>query len=254
MAGRKARRDALAGHPVAAGPARGSPARGAATSPRSRDGGSAPPPDRIARSSACSPRSASIPRATASRSVRCPARSIRTRRSAWSPPRRSSAASSTASGPTRSAARPPCGVGSGKVIADVRRGDGPPAAGRYTFAALATTEALIAREPERVAAAVRAIVRTQRVLKKDPGASDRGRPPAIPARGGGDHRRPRRARSPLLRSRHPRGRGDDHERLRAGDRAAGGAGHLRRRRRDALPRSLGDSILIRATMRAIPTT
>jgi len=58
--------------------------------------------------------------------------------------------------------------GVGKVIADVRRGDGPPAAGQYTFAALATTEALIAREPERVAAAVRAIVRAQRVLTKEP--------------------------------------------------------------------------------------
>jgi len=58
--------------------------------------------------------------------------------------------------------------GVGKVIADVRRGDGPPAAGQYTFAALATTDALIAREPERVAAAVRAIVRTQRVLTKEP--------------------------------------------------------------------------------------
>ena len=49
--------------------------------------------------------------------------------------------------------------GVAKIIADVRRGDGPPAAGRYTFAALATTDALIARDPERVAAAVRAIVR-----------------------------------------------------------------------------------------------
>jgi NitT/TauT family transport system substrate-binding protein len=58
--------------------------------------------------------------------------------------------------------------GVGKIIADVRRGDGPPAAGRYTFAALSTTETLIAREPERVAAAVRAIVRSQRMLAKDP--------------------------------------------------------------------------------------
>jgi NitT/TauT family transport system substrate-binding protein len=72
--------------------------------------------------------------------------------------------------------------GIGKVVADVRRGDGPPAAGRYTFAALATTEALIAREPERVAAAVRAIVRTQHMLRKEPArASEVGRrrfPPA----------------------------------------------------------------------------
>src|SRR6266849_7612721 len=58
--------------------------------------------------------------------------------------------------------------GVGKVIVDVRRGDGPPGAGQYTFAALSTTEALIAREPERVAAAVRAIVRTQRLLRKEP--------------------------------------------------------------------------------------
>jgi len=58
--------------------------------------------------------------------------------------------------------------GVGKVIVDVRRGDGPPGAAQYTFAALSTTEALIAREPDRVAAAVRAIVRAQRVLKETP--------------------------------------------------------------------------------------
>jgi ABC-type nitrate/sulfonate/bicarbonate transport system substrate-binding protein len=72
--------------------------------------------------------------------------------------------------------------GVGKVIADVRRGDGPPAAGQYTFAALATTDALINREPERVAAVVRAVVRTQQVLRKEPArASEVGRrrfPPA----------------------------------------------------------------------------
>ena len=73
--------------------------------------------------------------------------------------------------------------GVGKVIADVRRGDGPPGAGQYTFAALATTDALIAREPERVAAAVRAIVRAQGILRKDPArATEVGRrrfpPPA----------------------------------------------------------------------------
>jgi NitT/TauT family transport system substrate-binding protein len=58
--------------------------------------------------------------------------------------------------------------GVGKIIADVRRGDGPPGAGQYTFAALSTTETLIAREPERVAAVVRAIVRTQRLLGSEP--------------------------------------------------------------------------------------
>jgi ABC-type nitrate/sulfonate/bicarbonate transport system substrate-binding protein len=66
--------------------------------------------------------------------------------------------------------------GVGKILVDVRRGDGPPGAGRYTMAALSTTDALIAREPERVAAAVRAIVRAQGMLKKDPArATDVGR-------------------------------------------------------------------------------
>jgi len=72
--------------------------------------------------------------------------------------------------------------GVGKIVIDVRRGDGPPGAGHYTFAGLSTTEALIAREPERVAAAVRAIVRAQGLLKTDPArATEVGRrrfPPA----------------------------------------------------------------------------
>src|SRR5439155_783890 len=38
--------------------------------------------------------------------------------------------------------------GVGRIIVDVRRGDGPPGAGRFTFAALVTTEALIDRDPE----------------------------------------------------------------------------------------------------------
>lgn len=72
--------------------------------------------------------------------------------------------------------------GVGKIIADVRRGDGPPDAGKYTLAALSTTDELIAREPERVAAAVRAIVQTQRMLRDNPAlATEVGRrrfPPA----------------------------------------------------------------------------
>jgi len=58
--------------------------------------------------------------------------------------------------------------GVGKIIVDVRRGDGPPGAGQYTFAGLSTTDALIDRDPDRVSAAVRAIVRAQRMLKQDP--------------------------------------------------------------------------------------
>lgn len=45
--------------------------------------------------------------------------------------------------------------GVGKILADVRRGDGPPGAGYYTFSALVTTEVLITRAPELVAAAFR---------------------------------------------------------------------------------------------------
>ncbi len=58
--------------------------------------------------------------------------------------------------------------GVGKILLDPRRGDGPPEARHFTFAALATTEELIARDPECVAAAVRAIVKTQQALRADP--------------------------------------------------------------------------------------
>jgi NitT/TauT family transport system substrate-binding protein len=49
-----------------------------------------------------------------------------------------------------------------------RPSDRPPAARDYTFSALVTTEALIASDPEPIAAAMRAIVRVQRVLQADP--------------------------------------------------------------------------------------
>jgi NitT/TauT family transport system substrate-binding protein len=54
------------------------------------------------------------------------------------------------------------------VLLDIRRGDGPPAARRYTFPALMTTDRLIAEHPEAAAGAVRAIVKTQRALTADP--------------------------------------------------------------------------------------
>ncbi len=57
--------------------------------------------------------------------------------------------------------------GVGTIVLDARRGDGPPAAFGYTMAAIAATDALIARSPDKVAAAVRAIVNTQRALKAD---------------------------------------------------------------------------------------
>jgi NitT/TauT family transport system substrate-binding protein len=58
--------------------------------------------------------------------------------------------------------------GVGTVVLDVRRGDGPPAARHYTFPALVTTETRIDRDPDSVAAAIRAIVKTQQALREDP--------------------------------------------------------------------------------------
>jgi NitT/TauT family transport system substrate-binding protein len=58
--------------------------------------------------------------------------------------------------------------GIGTIALDVRRGDGPEAAQFYTFAALVTTDRLIERHPDAVAAAVRGIRRTQRALRATP--------------------------------------------------------------------------------------
>ena len=59
-------------------------------------------------------------------------------------------------------------AGLAKLHLDLRRGDGPPGARYYNFAALTTTDALTEKEPEVAAAAVRAIVTTQKALKADP--------------------------------------------------------------------------------------
>lgn len=58
--------------------------------------------------------------------------------------------------------------GVAKILLDVRRGDGPPAARNYTFSALAASERLLQQQPEAAAGAVRAIVKTQQALKADP--------------------------------------------------------------------------------------
>jgi NitT/TauT family transport system substrate-binding protein len=57
--------------------------------------------------------------------------------------------------------------GVGTMVLDIRRGDGPAAARDYTFSALVTTEKLIEREPQTAAAAVRALVKSHKVLKED---------------------------------------------------------------------------------------
>jgi NitT/TauT family transport system substrate-binding protein len=55
--------------------------------------------------------------------------------------------------------------GVGTVLLDIRRGDGPKGSFGYAFASIATTDRLISEQPETAAAAVRAIVATQRALK-----------------------------------------------------------------------------------------
>ncbi len=57
--------------------------------------------------------------------------------------------------------------GAGTVVLDIRRGDGPKACFNYTMASVATTDKLIQDSPDKVAAAVRAIVKTHQALKAD---------------------------------------------------------------------------------------
>jgi NitT/TauT family transport system substrate-binding protein len=59
-------------------------------------------------------------------------------------------------------------LGVAKVHLDLRRGDGPPGARFYNFAALTTTERLIEEQPKVSAGAVRAIVKAQKALAADP--------------------------------------------------------------------------------------
>jgi len=58
--------------------------------------------------------------------------------------------------------------GTGSIVLDVRRGDGPAGCFDYTFGALATTERLIQKSPEVAAAALAALVDAQAELRADP--------------------------------------------------------------------------------------
>jgi NitT/TauT family transport system substrate-binding protein len=59
-------------------------------------------------------------------------------------------------------------LGVAKPHLDLRRGDGPPGARWYNFAALTTTERLIDEQPGVAAGAVRAIVKAQKALQANP--------------------------------------------------------------------------------------
>jgi NitT/TauT family transport system substrate-binding protein len=57
--------------------------------------------------------------------------------------------------------------GVGTVVLDVRRGDGPKACFNFTMPVIATTDRLIERDPEAAARAIKAIMATQALLKRD---------------------------------------------------------------------------------------
>jgi NitT/TauT family transport system substrate-binding protein len=58
--------------------------------------------------------------------------------------------------------------GTGALVIDARRGDGPMDAQHCTFPALVTAQTTIDERPDVVAAAIRAVLRAQRELKNDP--------------------------------------------------------------------------------------
>jgi ABC-type nitrate/sulfonate/bicarbonate transport system substrate-binding protein len=62
-------------------------------------------------------------------------------------------------------------LGVAKLHLDLRRGDGPPGARYYNFAALTVPERLISEHPDVAAGAIRAIVSAQKALKADPSIS-----------------------------------------------------------------------------------
>jgi NitT/TauT family transport system substrate-binding protein len=57
--------------------------------------------------------------------------------------------------------------GVGTMVLDVRRGDGPIAARHYTFSALVTTEKRIDEDPRSAVAAIRALMKAQKALRRD---------------------------------------------------------------------------------------
>jgi ABC-type nitrate/sulfonate/bicarbonate transport system substrate-binding protein len=61
--------------------------------------------------------------------------------------------------------------GTGDIVLDIRRGDGPAECFNFTMSTIATTDRLIAADPQAAAAVVRAIMRTQQQLRTDPDAA-----------------------------------------------------------------------------------
>ena len=91
--------------------------------------------------------------------------------------------------------------GTGTIVLDVRRGDGPAGCFDYTFGALATTDRLIEQSPDIAAAALRALVDAQADLKANPSRAGRCRSAKSAFRRARPslHRADRRPRPALLR-------------------------------------------------------
>ena len=69
-----------------------------------------------------------------------------------------------ASGPNGMGAEVAVTRGAGTMVIDARRGDGPSTAFNFTMPALITSQKMIDDEPDTCAAAVRALVKTQKAL------------------------------------------------------------------------------------------
>ena len=144
--------------------------------------------------------------------------------------------------------------GAGKILIDVRRGDDPDEVRFFTFAGMATTDVFIAREPEAVGAAVRAIVKAQKALRADPSLArevgQRKFPPdavRIDCQCG----RPRR---PFLRPGDQRRNDRQNESLCPDDRTPVAAGSLRSDCRRRLSRSLVQRLSQRSSTNATIST
>jgi ABC-type nitrate/sulfonate/bicarbonate transport system substrate-binding protein len=98
--------------------------------------------------------------------------------------------------------------GVGTVVLDVRRGDGPKPCFNYTMSSLAATERLIEKSPDTVAAAIRAVVKTQAALKDDVSRRQVGR---IPSQEAELDRRADPPRSAVLRPRFRRALSPDEQ-------------------------------------------
>jgi ABC-type nitrate/sulfonate/bicarbonate transport system substrate-binding protein len=71
--------------------------------------------------------------------------------------------------------------GTGTLVIDARRGDGPPGSQHYTFPALVASQERIDRSPDMAAGAVRAVVAAQAALREDPSLSARAAKRHFPA-------------------------------------------------------------------------